>query len=105
MAKDKSIARISTKIRDILCPLTKLWQEIERARSEKDPNRKLDLEDVALKFQHTVLLRGQALNATTFYRRKSTLTSLGVKESEVNNWLRDTHVEDLKESDSRLFGE
>ena len=108
LAQDKSLARITNKIRDILGPLTKIWQRVERARSPdtKDDNTlSLDLDDVALNFQHSMMLIGQAINATNFYRRKITLSTLGNRDNEVNNMLREVHVEDLKKGKNYLFGD
>ena len=105
--QDKSVARISSKVRDILGPLAKIWQNVERARAQKDTGSTpfLDLEDLALNFQHAMLLLGQAINATNFFRRKTVLTTLGVKEAEVGSMLRELYVEELAESKDMLFGE
>ena len=77
---------------------------MERVRGQKSSDNVLDLEEIALKFQHAMLLIGQAINAVTFYRRKSTLLALGMKELDVNNMLRETYHEDLKKG-KQLFGE
>ncbi|XP_066926508.1 uncharacterized protein [Clytia hemisphaerica] len=104
LAVDKSISRISNKVRDILAPLAKIWQSVERARSG-DENEKLDLEEVATHFQQSILLLGQALNASNFFRRKNALMGLGIRESHISVWLRETLLEELQESDGKLFGE
>eukprot|EP00111_Clytia_hemisphaerica_P010071 TCONS_00029423-protein len=104
LAVDKSISRISNKVRDILAPLAKIWQSVERARSG-DENEKLDLEEVATHFQQSILLLGQALNASNFFRRKNALMGLGIRESYISVWLRETLLEELQESDGKLFGE
>ncbi|XP_066925274.1 uncharacterized protein [Clytia hemisphaerica] len=104
LAVDKSISRISSKIRDILAPLASIWQNIEETRTGEDCE-KIDLEEIAKRFQQAILLVGQAINATNFFRRKNALTALGIKESEVSSWLRETLVDDLENSDGKLFGE
>ena len=86
--------------------MSKIWQIVERARAQKEnTGTTLDLEEVALHFQHTMLLVGQAINAVNFYRRKSSLLPLQNRESDVNKMLRETYVEDLKNSEEHLFGE
>ena len=104
ITKDKSLTRISGKIRDTLGPLSKLWQEIETSRKGKS-DKQLDSEMVAKLLQQTVTLIGQAINATTFYRRRSVLTTLGLSEGDSNSMLRDTYMEELLESGDNLFGD
>ena len=53
--KDKSLARISSKIRDIMGPLAKIWQQVEDVRGSKE-DLELDLDDVAKSLHHTVNL-------------------------------------------------
>ena len=49
-----------------------------------------------------MMLTGHAINASNFYKRKSILLTLGIKECEVNAMLRDTYKEELKKSDDLL---
>ena len=100
LSQDKSLNRISNKIRNICGPLTKIWQQVERTQINNSAGKDttLNLQDVALKFQHIMMLMGQAINATTFYRRKSALLALGNKESDINSVLRETHSEDFKQN-------
>uniref|UniRef100_A0A7M5WJW3 Uncharacterized protein n=2 Tax=Clytia hemisphaerica TaxID=252671 RepID=A0A7M5WJW3_9CNID len=63
ISKDKSLSRISNKVRDILGPLTAVWQQVEQVCSEKSDNHLIDVEELARTFQHSVLLIGQAMNA------------------------------------------
>ena len=68
LSQDKSLNRISNKIRDICGPLTKIWQQVERARIDNSDGKDttLNLQDVALKFQHTMMLMGHAINARKY---------------------------------------
>ena len=56
--------------------------------------------------QQSITLLGQAINATTFYRRKSILLALNNgNEATSTTWLRETFAENLAESGPNLFGE
>jgi len=61
--------------RDILTPLSKVWELVEDAR-RADGNHEFDVEETALRLQQSVTLVGQAINATNFHRRKTVLSSL-----------------------------
>ena len=102
VAKDKSLSRISHKIRDVLTPLTKIWQLVENARSGKNTNEKCIIEKTAMLMQQSVTLVGQAINAVNFYRRKSVLSALNGSDSTSATCIRETYVD---ESEPDFFGE
>ena len=55
ISKDKSLLRISDKIRDILGPLTTVWQQVERVRSKESDDNVIDIDELVLHFQHAIL--------------------------------------------------
>ena len=102
--RDKSLARISKKNRDIFGPISRMWAIFDDAWSSKDGQAEINLDSAAWQMEQVVTLVGQAINSTNFLRRKLTLTSLNGSETTPLQWLRETYVEELKESEEMLFG-
>ena len=59
LARDKSLVRISNKIRDIYGPISSMWQQMETFRQDKEngngPNV-LNTEELCLQFQNSIML-------------------------------------------------
>jgi len=93
IAKDKSLTRICGKVRDVLAPLSKVWQLVEKARAGN--GGEFDVDETATLLQQSVTLVGQAINAANFYRRKTVLTTLN------NNENKSTHSSCLEKNSSK----
>jgi len=103
--KDKSLQRISTKMRDVIAPLSKIWQLVEDTRTGKNTSE-FDIDMTATLTQQSITLIGQAINATNFHRRKSIFSALNNgNDSRSGQWIREIYSKDLEESDSKLFGD
>jgi len=69
IGKDKSLTRICSKVRDVLAPLSKVWQLVEKARAGNGPGE-FDVDETATLLQQSVTLVGQTINAPTFTKEK-----------------------------------
>ena len=103
--RDKSLARMG-KIREIYGPISRMGELFEEARSSSQGGQtEIDINVAASQMEQVVTLVGQAINSTTFLRRKATLTALKGSETLPLQWLRETYSKELKENNDSLFGQ
>ena len=74
--KDKDLARIQNRIRDVMGPWANVWSSIESYRSGEIEDEHLDIDVVADSLQKSVLLLAQASNSVTYQRRMEALKSV-----------------------------
>ena len=96
---DKSLARISSEIRDITRPLSRVWDSCHKGKYNK-----LKSKFVKEKIDQSMVLISQAVSAVTFHRRRSVLTSLAKNKERAQRWLKEKYNKPLKETTPDLFG-
>ena len=81
---DQSLAKISTKIRDVTGPLSQVWKMCHAKKSSKI--RATAIRD---KLDKSMTLLSQAISAVTFHRRRAVLTSLARNRERAHRWVKD----------------
>ena len=97
---DQSLARISTKIRDVTGPLSQVWKMCHAKKSSKI--RATAIRD---KLDKSMTLLSQAISAVTFHRRRAVLTALARNRERAHRWVKDKYKHQLQDGNGNLFGE
>ena len=102
---DDTFEKVQGKVTDIMGPLSKLWDMIENASSEKDGNAPVVQMDTILELlEKNVVLIGQCSNAITYERHKNALLGVtGTSTTQVAAMLKEI-ASFLQKYDMALFG-
>ena len=107
---DTKLEKVQNKTNDIMGPLAKLWQSVDRYnayqndpdKEEKEEPPQLDIVEALALLEQTVLLVGQCHNSISYERRKNVLGAL-MSSTQVSTMLKEK-ADLLKENDGSLFG-
>ena len=91
---DISLEKIQQKITNIMRPLSHAWKAID-IKNDETGEMTLSLGDIAMSLDKTMLLIGQAFQATAYHRRFNALAPI----------MKDHRKETLKEKQDLLIGE
>jgi len=105
---EMNLKQIQDKIHHILGPLTRVWSMIEEEKEIENTENGQEESPIAVisnLFEQTILLVGQAFNATAYHRRKNILGTLIENSTKVKEILRD-QSSSLNDCDNKnLFGD
>lgn len=105
IGRDKQLARIDRKIREILGRLAPIITQVEDAMG--DPNAQFDIDDLKDRLEKTACLINQARGAVTYQRQRTALGALSKSDSKAKETLS-THSDHIKQGGTDkglLFGE
>ena len=106
IAQDASFEKIQQKITNIFGPLSKVWHIFDTCKNSDDTSELSfeDLMELSSNVEKTILLVGQAFQATAYHRRFNALNSVMKDQRKVKETLREKS--DLLKSEHKfLFGE
>jgi len=106
---EKALKNIQERIMNILGPLTKVWtlaefKKLEEPVSKNSADDEVEDEVTSL-LEQTVLLVGQAFNASVYHRRESLLSSLILNNAKVKDILKKQSKDMNDPENTFLFGE
>ena len=104
ISRDKQLARINSKPRDVYGPLTKVLQQVDEFKQSEDTEMEFDPMAFSLALEQSVVLLGQAQGAINFQRRRSILGAITKRDSKAKTMIKDEFVEELEKSGELLFG-
>ena len=117
LTQENILKNIQEKITHVLGPLSKLWvimesekdhilqsQEGEEVDITNDDPSSAEIKEISQLFEQTILLIGQAINNTTYYRRKNVLSTLIEGNNKVKEILKEQSAA-MNASEGNLFGE
>ena len=99
IANDNALARLSSKIRDITGPLSRVWDMCHRGKMNKIKSKM-----AKEKLDQSMVLISQAMSAITFHRRRAVLTSIAKNRDRAHRWVKDKYRTQLVGSTKELFG-
>ena len=88
---------------DVMGPLSKLWNILERAKGAEEDAVQISINDLLHYVEQTVLLLGQNSNAITYHRRLNVLGSAMTSQYQVKSMLKEK-ASLLQKHDEYLFG-
>ena len=88
---------------DVMGPLSKLWNILERAKGAEEDAVQISINDLLHYVEQTVLLLGQNSNAITYHRRLNVLGSVMTSQYQVKSILKEK-ASLLQKHDEYLFG-
>ena len=100
---DLSLEKIEKKLYDILGPLRRTWKILEDLNNGSNDSDEIELEGMWSSIQKSLVLIGQAINATTYQRRLYVLSSICKDSTKAKAQLKEKS--DLFKNQSELFGE
>ena len=86
-----------------MCPLSKLWNILERAKGAEEDAVQISINDLLHYVEQTVLLLGQSSNAFTYHRRLNVLGNVINSQYQVKSMLKEK-ASLLQKHDEYLFG-
>ena len=101
--KDRDLERIQNRIRDVMGPLSSVWDAVEKYRTSTDDDaEQIDVDGMADALQKSVMLLSQASNSVAYQRRMETLKSF-VDQKAAKNILKQNR-DNFEGSTKHLFG-
>ena len=94
---------LQRKTVDVMGPLSKLWNILERAKEAEEDAVQISINDLLHYVEQTVLLLGQSSNAITYHRRLNVLGSVMNSQYQVKSILKEK-ASLLQIHDEYLFG-
>ena len=104
ISRDKQLARINSRLRDVYGPLTKVLQQVDEFKQSEDTEMEFDPMAFSLALKQSVVLLRQAQGAINFQRRCSILGAITKSDSKAKTMIKDEFVEELEKSGELLFG-
>ena len=102
--KDGDLVRVQNRIRDVMGPLSRVWNSIENYRAaEEGEEEEMDIDMIAGQLQKSIMLLGQATNSVTYQRRMQVLKS--VYDQKTAKSMIKKHAKVLHKSTEDLFGD
>ena len=95
---DKALSKITSKIRNITGPLSRVWKLCHKKKST------LRTKSIRKRMDQSMILISQAMQALTFHRRRTVLASLARDKDRAQRWLKEKYRKHLQTSKPELFG-
>ena len=74
--QDKVVEKIQVKIRDIMGPICRLWDIVEKGTNTIEQWVNASLDDMQKFIEQTILIVGKSSNTVTYHRRYNLLNNL-----------------------------
>ena len=101
--QDKVLEKIQVKVRDIMGPLCRLWNIVEKASNSSEQLVNASLDDMQKFIKQTVLMVGQSSNTVTYHKKYNLLNNLMGPLNQAKEALREN--KDLSQKhDKNLLG-
>ena len=103
ITRERSLTRIQNKVRNILGPLSRVWEAITSFSTSDNPDTVFDAAEVRSALDKTVVLVGQAQCAVSYQRRLSVLEGLTSVSKAKSLLKKNTDI--LQMDNNNLFGD
>ena len=104
ISRDKQLARVNTKLRDVYGPLTKVLHQVDEFKRSDEREMNFDPMKFALSLEQSMILLGQAQGAINFQRRRSILGAITKSDSKAKPMIKEEFSKELERSEESLFG-